>query len=245
MAEVAEDGSITSPQVPFPVHSTTYPVTADPPSEPRRAPGEPHRRRAAHAARRSDRRGGRVGDGVDRSGRRASRVPDRVGCPDAEPVAGPVGAQCDHRGGPGRGWLGEQCAYAALRAHDRVGRDRRAAVRGGRRPRDRGAGSVVAADDPGEHACEQHRTAEAPGDPSGRPQAPPAPLHHGSSWEMAATGAAGGIYSSPGMWTSITGSSSWAPQTNVSAKASLVIRRGPGGPAATNTARGRPPGCRR
>ena len=34
---------------------------------------------------------------------------------------------------------------------------------------------------------------------------------------MAATGVGGGIYSSPGMWTSITGTTSWAPQTNVSA----------------------------
>jgi len=35
----------------------------------------------------------------------------------------------------------------------------------------------------------------------------------GISWEMANTGVGGGIYSSPGMWASITGSSSWEPST--------------------------------
>lgn len=39
----------------------------------------------------------------------------------------------------------------------------------------------------------------------------------GISWEMADTGVGGGIYSSPGMWASITGSSSWGPQQPVSA----------------------------
>jgi hypothetical protein len=39
----------------------------------------------------------------------------------------------------------------------------------------------------------------------------------GISWEMANTGVGGGIYSSPGMWGSITGSQSWGPQTAISA----------------------------